>query len=876
MKERSCMARALGRLMWASVLLGCTVGAQGQSTPSITGLSVPSGPVGTSVTIRGVNFGASQGLTSTVTFNGIVAAGRGRPATSWSSTSIILAVPGGATAGNVVVTVGGVASNGVNFAVIPVIQSVSPVSGLAGTVVTVMGTGFGNSVAQGSSTVTFNGLAVAPSTWGSTSFTVAAPAGVSAGKVVATVGGQVSNGVLFTPTPIINSVSPTAGGSGTVVTISGSNFGNAQGTVSFNGVAAASITSWSNLSITATVPSSTTTGNVVVGVNGVFSNGVTFTLTPAISGLSPNPVLANELVTISGSNFGSSSIAGTVTFNGIPGTPTSWSNTSIGILVPGNATAGRVVVTVNGAASNGVAYTLVSPYSFSLSYAPNSDVLTANDSVNGNWTYTYDDFNRLATANNSSPLQGLSYLYDSYGNRWQQTVTAGTGGRAIFTFSGSATATSTGNCYHAAGLTNQLDGYCYDAAGNLLNDGQHSYTYDAENQIVSVDNGQTAVYTYEGSGQRIRKVSGTQTVDYLYDLNGHVITELNTFGGWNRTEIYAGGRHLATYNNGTTYFAQSDWLGSERVHSLPSGAPAEICSNLPFGDGLSCTGSIDASPNHFTGKERDQESGLDYFEARYDASALGRFMTPDPLGGHLVDPQSLNQYSYVRNLPTSLTDPTGLDFNLQCSGNSKTCQGGKTGTTSTDANGNKTFTATVISNDKNGNLVDQNGKDYSAQVNASGVQFTQNGGNTPSNGSWISGSNATSFNQSAGALAGFSFTFSEPGKTQTLAGTFTYSGTRDEAKTALGKAGFSHSIIDQFLNPLHGFNVTHYRGGGDPRTGRGSAHFILDPDFVSDDGVVFDLPKVGNFHYGEVDPRVDFPTHFKEDVIPFVKSTVPH
>jgi RHS repeat-associated protein len=605
-------------------------------------------------------------LTSTVTFNGIVAAGRGRPATSWSSTSITLAVPGGATAGNVVVTVGGVASNGVNFAVNPVIQSISPVSGLAGTVVTVTGTGFGNSVAQGSSTVTFNGLAVAPSTWGSTSFTVAAPAGVSAGKVVATVGGQVSNGVMFTPTPVINSVSPTAGGSGTAVTISGSNFGGTQGTVSFNGVAAGSITAWSNLSITATVPNNTTTGNVVVAVNGVVSNGVTFTLTPAISGLSPNPVLANELVTISGNNFGSSSSAGTVSFNGIPATPTSWSNTSIGILVPGNATAGSVVVAVNGAASNGVAYTLVPPYSFSLSYAPNSNVLTANDSVNGNWTYTYDDFNRLATANNSSPLQGFSYLYDSYGNRWQQALTAGTGGRAIFTFNGNATATSTGNCYHAAGLTNQLDSYCYDAAGNLLNDGQHNYTYDAENRIVSVDNGQTGVYTYEGSGQRIRKVSGTQTVDYLYDLSGQVITELNTFGGWNRTEIYAGGRHLATYNSGTTYFAQSDRLGSERVHSLPSGAPAEICSNLPFGDGLNCTGSIDPSPNHFTGKERDQESQLDYFGARYYASSMGRFMTPDWAAkatavpyADFGNPQSLNLYVYVGNNPLSRADADG-------------------------------------------------------------------------------------------------------------------------------------------------------------------------------------------------------------------------
>jgi hypothetical protein len=71
----------------------------------------------------------------------------------------------------------------------------------------------------------------------------------------------------------------------------------------------------------------------------------------------------------------------------IAATPTSWGNTSINVPVPGNATAGNVVVTVNAAVSNGMAYTLVPPYSFSVTYAPNSDVLTANDSVNGSWSY---------------------------------------------------------------------------------------------------------------------------------------------------------------------------------------------------------------------------------------------------------------------------------------------------------------------------------------------------------------------------------------------------------------------------------------------------------------------------------------------------------
>ena len=82
------------------------------AAPSLTSLSPTSGPVGTSVTITGANFGATKG-TSTVTFNGTTAT-----PTSWSATSIVVPVPAGATTGNVVVTVGGVASNGSDVHVI--------------------------------------------------------------------------------------------------------------------------------------------------------------------------------------------------------------------------------------------------------------------------------------------------------------------------------------------------------------------------------------------------------------------------------------------------------------------------------------------------------------------------------------------------------------------------------------------------------------------------------------------------------------------------------------------------------------------------------------------------------------------------------------
>ena len=219
---------------------------------------------------------------------------------------------------------------------------------------------------------------------------------------------------------------------------------------------------------------------------------------------------------------------------------------------------------------------------------------------------------------------------------------------------------------------NRLSGYSYDASGNLLNDGNHTYTYDAENRVTTVD-GTGASYLYDAQGRRVRKTVGGSATDYVYDIQGHVAAEVLGTGGWLRSDIYADERHVASYVAGTTIFAHGDWLGTERVRSNVSGVSCETITSLPFGDGQSDSGSCDWSNRHFTGKERDSESGLDMFGARYMGSSLGRFMTPDPLlnSGRPGSPQTWNRYAYALNNPLKIVDPTGL-YNVDC-GSDKTC-----------------------------------------------------------------------------------------------------------------------------------------------------------------------------------------------------------
>ena len=159
---------------------------------------------------------------------------------------------------------------------------------------TITGSNFGST--QGTSTTQFNGIATTPATWSATSILATVPGGATSGNVVVTVGGVASNGMNFAVNlspPSITSLNPVSAAGGTLVTITGANFGSAQGasTVQFRGTAATPA-AWTATSITAPVPAiGAGSASVVVTVNGVASNSAGFTVTVP----SASPVLIQHI-----------------------------------------------------------------------------------------------------------------------------------------------------------------------------------------------------------------------------------------------------------------------------------------------------------------------------------------------------------------------------------------------------------------------------------------------------------------------------------------------------------------------------------------------------------------------------------------------------
>ena len=193
--------------------------------------------------------------------------------------------------------------------------------------------------------------------------------------------------------------------------------------------------------------------------------------------------------------------------------------------------------------------------------------------------------------------------------------------------------------------------------------------------------GAGVTYFYDGDGRRVRKSNGKL---YWYGMSSDALVETDNAGASYTEFVFFGGKRIARRdNNAAVFYYFADHLGSSRVLTNSSGTVVEDSDFYPFG-GERVVVNNDPNPYKFTGKERDTESGLDYFIARYYSSAYGRFLSPDEFTGGPVDayssndplppgplpyalitnPQSLNKYSYAYNQPLKYIDPDGHDVTV--------------------------------------------------------------------------------------------------------------------------------------------------------------------------------------------------------------------
>jgi RHS repeat-associated protein len=188
-----------------------------------------------------------------------------------------------------------------------------------------------------------------------------------------------------------------------------------------------------------------------------------------------------------------------------------------------------------------------------------------------------------------------------------------------------------------------------DGLGNVM-------TWDAESRMTSVAG---ATYIYDAEGNRVEK-QGVGVTDTYY-FGGRPLARYAA-GQW--TDLIYGPTGLLAEVPGTQtgapVYRVTDHLGATVGNLLANGSFVNPSDYTPFGQTFS-GGTND--PYIFTGKERDAESGLDYFGARYYGSNMGRWPSPDPSGlayANPMNPQSLNLYAYVLNNPLVFVDPLGL------------------------------------------------------------------------------------------------------------------------------------------------------------------------------------------------------------------------
>jgi RHS repeat-associated protein len=280
-------------------------------------------------------------------------------------------------------------------------------------------------------------------------------------------------------------------------------------------------------------------------------------------------------------------------------------------------------------------------------------------------SFGYDEFNRLtARTVNQGTVQNFTYTYDRYGNRWAQNAPQG-GPTLSISFN------QANNIINSSGFAN-------DVPGNIANDSLHGYSYDADGNLISVDNGATARYYYDSLNQRVQIAPTRGTFEFVWDIFGRrVSTWFASSHNLIESNAYTDSAPIAIRGGGSTQFEHQNWLGTERVRTNYNGTVAISINSLPWADGHTPSGD-NGDQHDFALMERDLEDNTEHAQFRQYSTNLGRWQSPDLyLGSYdFANPQSFNRYTYALNNPSSFVDPSGLD----CSDNNGTDLGDAGGT----------------------------------------------------------------------------------------------------------------------------------------------------------------------------------------------------
>jgi RHS repeat-associated protein len=276
--------------------------------------------------------------------------------------------------------------------------------------------------------------------------------------------------------------------------------------------------------------------------------------------------------------------------------------------------------------------------------------------------FGYDDLDRLSSA--SGIYRQISYRCDFAGNR-ESVTTNGVNEYYTYTY-------GTNRLVNIRGR--KVKGFGYDNNGNVTSEDARSYVYNQNNRLIrAIENGLTlGEYTYNGVGQRIKKVIDGATTIYHYDWFGNLIAESDGKGAFRVDYVYLNRQPLAQIHISSTesiFYYHNDHLGTPQVLTDDNGQVVWKAYYKPFGK---VDIVIEKVKNNFRfpGQYYDEETGLHYNYIRYYKPEIGRFLRADPIGPLGLtssEPyESINHlYVYSQNQPINRLDAYGL-FSKDC------------------------------------------------------------------------------------------------------------------------------------------------------------------------------------------------------------------